>query len=188
MGRAKAWLPFGDEVMLQRVVRVLQVVVSPVIVVAAPEQDLPILPISVAVVRDERDFLGPLNGLAAGLAALAGRADVAYLSSCDVPFLTPGFIRTVVDALGEADACFPEVGGYLHPLAGAYRVGILPVLRDMIAAGQLRPSAIADRSPTRLLGETELRLVDPELRALRNVNTPDEYAAALREAGYDLPG
>ena len=32
----------------------------------------------------------------------------------------------------------------------------------------------------------ELRVADPELRSLRNVNTPEEYAAALKDAG--LPG
>src|SRR5262245_40439806 len=85
MGRPKAWLPFGGERMLPRVVRVLTEVVSPVVVVAAPDQEVPPLPASVHVVRDEERGRGPLEGLAAGLAALAGKADAAYLSSCDVP-------------------------------------------------------------------------------------------------------
>src|SRR4051812_47103723 len=88
MGRAKAWLPFGPELMLQRVVRLLSEL-SPRVVVAAPGQEVPGLPDSVEIVRDAREGLGPLQGLAAGLAALAGKADVAYLSSCDVPFLLP---------------------------------------------------------------------------------------------------
>src|SRR5215213_4616179 len=96
MGRQKAWLPFGDEVLLQRVVRVLREVVEPVVVVAAPDQDLPPLPAGVLVARDDREYLGPLNGLAAGLAALGSRAGAAYLSSCDVPFLLPGFVRRVI--------------------------------------------------------------------------------------------
>jgi hypothetical protein len=28
-----------------------------------------------------------------------------------------------------------------------------------------------------------LRQVDPELRSLRNINTPSDYATALRDAG-----
>jgi molybdopterin-guanine dinucleotide biosynthesis protein A len=52
MGRPKAWLPFGDELMLPRVVRLLSEVVSEAVVVAAPEQDVPALPEGVAVVRD----------------------------------------------------------------------------------------------------------------------------------------
>src|SRR5687768_464546 len=87
MGQPKAWLPFGSETMLQRVVRILQTVVNPIAVVAAPGQDLPSLPPEIIVTRDEEKGRGPLEGLAAGLTALTGRADAAYLSSCDVPFL-----------------------------------------------------------------------------------------------------
>src|SRR3982750_1451674 len=44
MGYPKALLPFGPELMLQRMVRLLGEVVSPIVVVAAPEQELPELP------------------------------------------------------------------------------------------------------------------------------------------------
>ena len=44
MGVPKATLPFGPETMLQRVVRLLGAVVSPIVVVAAREQSLPELP------------------------------------------------------------------------------------------------------------------------------------------------
>src|SRR5438270_6622638 len=101
MGRPKAWLPFAGETMLARVVRLLGSVVSPLVVVAAPEQDLPPLPAGVAVVRDPQRGRGPLQGLAAGLEALLGRADAAYVSSCDVPFLEPGFVRRMIELLGE---------------------------------------------------------------------------------------
>ena len=44
MGLPKAWLPFGDETMLQRVVRIVATVANPVVVVAAENQELPELP------------------------------------------------------------------------------------------------------------------------------------------------
>ena len=44
MGVPKATLPFGPETMLQRVVRLLGTVVSPIVVVAARGQELPELP------------------------------------------------------------------------------------------------------------------------------------------------
>src|SRR5437588_2934689 len=72
MGRPKAWLPFAGELMLPRVVRLLNEVVSPIIVVAAPEQDVPPLPEGINIVRDEESGRGPLEGLAAGLTALQG--------------------------------------------------------------------------------------------------------------------
>src|SRR5262245_6026051 len=87
MGQPKAWLPVAGEAMLARVVRVLGEAVSPIVVVAAPDQELPAMPGDVAIVRDEAKDRGPLQGLAAGLSALQGTVDGVYASSCDVPFL-----------------------------------------------------------------------------------------------------
>src|SRR5947207_754248 len=101
MGAPKAWLPFGDELMLPRVVRIVGEAIGQVVVVAAPGQDVPPLPGDVRVVRDEVEGRGPLGGLAAGLAALEGEADAVYLSSCDVPLLKPEFVRCVVGLLEE---------------------------------------------------------------------------------------
>src|SRR5580692_4870637 len=92
MGVPKATLPFGPETMLQRVVRLLATVVSPIVAVAAREQVLPALPDGVIVTRDEREAKGPLEGLRAGLSALPKSVDIAYVTSCDVPLLVPGFV------------------------------------------------------------------------------------------------
>src|ERR1700687_6334882 len=93
MGSPKALLAFGSETMLQRVVRLLGTVVSPIVVVAAREQSLPKLPDDVTVTRDEREQRGPLEGLRAGLRALPDSVDVAYITSCDVPLLVPGLVE-----------------------------------------------------------------------------------------------
>jgi molybdopterin-guanine dinucleotide biosynthesis protein A len=182
MGRPKAWLPFAGEVMLARVVRLLGEVVAPLVVVAAPGQDVPGLPPGVAVVRDPERGRGPLQGLAAGLEALRGRADAAYLSSCDVPFLRPAFVRRMVELLGEHTACVPRVEGYLHPLAAVYRLEVAPVAARLLAEDRLRPAFLFDAVPTRVVTAEELAEADPTLQSLRNLNTPAEYEAALRDA------
>lgn len=182
MGRPKAWLPFGGEVLLQRVVRVLGEVVEPVVVVAAPGQDVPQLPAGVEVVHDQIEGQGPLAGLAAGLAALEGRAEVAYVSACDAPLLRPAFVRRVVERLGGGSACVPRVGGRFHPLAAAYHASVLPVARDMLAADRLRLTDLLERIATRAIEPADLADVDPGLESLRNVNTPGEYEAVLRDA------
>src|SRR5215471_18687494 len=100
MGSSKALLPFGPETMLQRVVRLLGTIVSQLVVVAAPEQELPELPAAVTITRDERTGRGPLEGLRAGLRALPSGIEIAYVTSCDVPLLMPEFVRRMVDLLG----------------------------------------------------------------------------------------
>src|SRR5205807_1186627 len=132
-------LPFAGEVMLPRVVRLLSEAVRPIVVVAAPEQDVPPLPAEVPIVRDEEKGRGPLQGLAAGLAALQGQVDAAYLSSCDVPFLRPALVRRLIELLGDHAICVPQVGDYHHPLAAVYRVDILPAVEQLLREDRLRP-------------------------------------------------
>jgi molybdopterin-guanine dinucleotide biosynthesis protein A len=183
MGRPKAWLPFAGEVMLPRVVRLLGEVVRPVVVVAAPDQDVPPLPPDVAIVRDEEKGRGPLQGLAAGLNGLRGLADAAYLSSCDVPFLRPAFVRRLVELLGDHAICVPRVGDYHHPLAAVYRLEVADAVARLLAEDRLRPFFLFEVVPTRVVGPADLADVDPTFQTLRNLNTPEDYEAALREVG-----
>lgn len=191
MGRAKAWLPFGDELLLPRVVRVLCTVVHPVVVVAAPDQEVPELPAGIEVVRDAAVGHGPLRGLAAGLDALAGKVDAAYLSACDAPFLRAAFVKRVVDALDEPTpesdrrwvAAVPRIDGFFHPLAAAFRLPVRADVAALLDAGERRMSALFGVVPTRHLGPADFAAVDPSLQSLRNLNAPAEYEAALRELG-----
>lgn len=180
MGRPKAWLPVGNELMLQRVVRVVCEAVGPVVVVAAPGQDVPPLPAGVRVVRDDVEGRGPLGGLAAGLAALAGECEWAYLSACDVPLLRAGFVMKVLVSREAASACVPLIAGRLHPLAAAYHRDVLPVVLAQIAANDLRMTRLTELVPTRLLTEADFADVDPKLESLWNVNTPEEYEELSR--------
>jgi molybdopterin-guanine dinucleotide biosynthesis protein A len=182
MGQPKALLPFGPEVMLQRVVRLVSRVVDPVVVVAAPDQQLPVLPERVLVARDEREFAGPLAGIGIGLRLLAGRADAAYCSSCDVPLLRPEFVAAVIAALGDHDAAVPREREFWHPLAGVYRVALADRVETLVNANRLRLQDLIETSRSRVVDADELRRVDPKLDSLRNVNSPDDYAAALRDA------
>jgi molybdenum cofactor guanylyltransferase len=181
MGRPKAWLPFGDEFMLPRVVRLLSEAVSPLVVVAAPGQDIPPLPADVTIVRDDEKGRGPLQGLAAGLRALQGRADAAYASSCDVPFLQPAFVRRLIELIGDQHICVPRVGDYHHPLAAVYRVGVAEAVERLLRENRLRPVFLFDTVPTRVVEAAELADIDPMFQTLRNLNTPEEYEAALRD-------
>jgi molybdopterin-guanine dinucleotide biosynthesis protein A len=171
MGRPKAWLPFRGEPLLCRVARVLGEAVSPVVVVAAAGQELPPLPDGVRVVRDETPGRGPLEGMAAGLEA-AGVP--SFVSACDVPFLEAAFVRRMVVELGDDAAVIPEAGGRRHTLSGVYRATLVPLMRGLLAAGVTRPGVLFERCRVRFVAVGD----EP---SLRNVNTPAEYEAAVRD-------
>src|SRR5262249_5919414 len=99
MGTPKAALEWHGSTLLRRRAGMLaRVPPGPVRVVRAPGQELPGLRPRVEVVEDPAEGLGPVQGLAAGLAALTGRADIAFVSSTDMPFLHPAFVRRVLRA------------------------------------------------------------------------------------------
>ena len=186
MGVPKATLPFGPETMLQRVVRLLGTVVTPIVAVAAREQQLPELPGDVIVTRDEREQRGPLEGLRAGLKALPEFVDVAYVTSCDVPLLVPGFVTRMIELAADYDIAVMEIDGFPHPLSAVYRRAVLPHVESLLAQDKLRPVFLFDAVRTRRVQPAEMTPVDPDLRTLRNLNTPEDYRTALSDAG--LPG
>lgn len=183
MGSDKAALDWHGTPLLRRVTGVLTRAVSPgpVIVVGAPGQALPGLAGGVEVVSDERPGRGPLEGLAAGLAAIADRAAVAYVSSVDVPLLRPDFVRFVAGAVGDGDAAVPDLDGHLQPLAAAYRVGVRDVVAELLAEDRLALGALLERCRVRRLSADEL----PSPYSVMNLNDPVEYqrALALRAPG-----
>lgn len=185
MGRPKFSLPFGDEVLLQRVCRILSEVVSPIVVVAAAGQDLPPLPDEVLIVRDEYDSLGPLAGMATGLGALRDKVDAAFVTSCDAPLLRSEFVRRLIELLGDHDVAAPTDGQYDHVLTAVYRTKLADHARQLLADERRRPLFLLDESNSLRVNVGDLRSVDPNLDSFRNMNTPEDYNEVLQLAGLD---
>ena len=183
MGQPKAWLPFRDELLLQRVMRRLSEVAEPIVVVRASGQALPALPPEVLVTEDAVEGRGPLQGIVAGFQAIGHAADVAFVSSTDAPFVDPALVRLLLELRGTSyDIVVPYAFGRRHPLSAIYASSILPEAERMLSQTQLRLMNLLDRVRTLVVEEQQLATIDPRLRALSNVNTPDDYRAALADA------
>jgi molybdenum cofactor guanylyltransferase len=189
MGRDKATLPFGSELMLQRVVRIVSEVIDPaaIVVVAARDQILPELPATMIISRDEHPDRGPLEGLAAGLRSMPESVEAVYVTSCDVPLLKPDFMREMFNRLCDSDIAVPYDGQFHHPLAAVYRPQVLPTLQSLLAADRLKAALLFDDVDTTKVPVESLRTIDPTLSSLLNCNQPEDYEAALVAAGLARP-
>jgi len=187
MRRDKATLPFGPEAMLQRIVRLLNEVVDldKLIVVAAANQPLPTLPAEITIARDDHPERGPLEGMAAGFRAIAGRADAVFVTGCDVPLLVPAFVEKMFELLADYEIAVPRDGEFHHPLAAVYRTSVLAPIEKLLAADRLRPRFLFDQLCTREVPVDDLRSVDPQLATLKNLNRPQDYFEALAMAGFN---
>jgi molybdopterin-guanine dinucleotide biosynthesis protein A len=188
MGTSKAALEWHGSTLLRRTVGVLaRSVKGPLLVVRAAGQPLPEMPAHVDIVEDPEEGLGPLQGIAAGLGALVGRAQSAFVCSTDLPFLHPAFVRRVLSALtDDLDVVLPVARGYPQPLAAAYRVTLAQLVTDLIVAGARRPAFLFRHERCRtlrlddaaLLEDPVLTAADPALDSVVNVNSPEDYRAA----------
>jgi molybdenum cofactor guanylyltransferase len=188
MGAPKAALEWHGSTLLGRTVAIMARATSgPVVVVRAAGQDLPELPAGTLVADDPREGKGPVQGIAAGLAALTGRAGAAFIGSTDMPFLHPAFIRRMLRVLDESEAtdvALPMARGYKQPLAAAYRVSLAETAERLVKEDRLRPAFLFDECQVETLDEVALKrdpvlaALDPDLDSVLNVNTPADYAAA----------
>ncbi len=188
MGTPKAALEWHGSTLLRRTAGIIaRTTNGPVVVVRAAGQDLPDLPDGIVVVDDPLPGKGPVQGIAAGLAALSGRADVAFVSSTDMPFLHPAFIRRVLRVIetGEhPDVALPVARGYKQPLAAGYRTSLAEAAARLVKEDRLKPAFLFDECRVEMLDDEALKAdpvlaaLDPDLDSVLNVNTPEDYAAA----------
>jgi molybdopterin-guanine dinucleotide biosynthesis protein A len=188
MGTPKALLEWHGSTLLRRAVGIVaRAVDGPVVVVRAHEQVLPALPPQAEIAADAREGRGPLQGIAAGLAAIGERATVVYVSGVDAPLLHPAFVRHVLRSLrADDDVALPRAHGFAQPLAAAYRTAALaPRLHELIARDRLgtrdlfeQQLAVCELDEAALLADPDVAALDPELASLLNLNEPGEYEAA----------
>ena len=187
MGRPKALLPFGNEPLIAHLVRQLERKFKLVVVVAAPDQELPPLPAK--VVRDKVAYQGPVGGIYYGLMAAIGTG--AFVTSCDAAFLNLPLISFLTSRLSNYDVVVPYWQDRFQPLHAVYRRNVVPLLKEQLERGELRPIFLYDRVRTRKVTEQEIRRFDSEGLSFFNMNAPDDYAQALmlwqqRESRTDL--
>jgi molybdenum cofactor guanylyltransferase len=190
MGTPKAALEWRGSTLLRRTVGIVaRATGGPVVVVRASGQELPALPDAVILVDDPREGKGPLQGIAAGLAALAGQAETAFVTSTDLPFLHPAYISRVLSARNAPagpDIALPVARGYQQPLAAAYRTSLAGLAERLVKEDRLRPAflfaecTVERLDDAALLADPVLAALDPDLDSVLNVNTPDDYQAARR--------
>jgi molybdopterin-guanine dinucleotide biosynthesis protein A len=116
-------------------------------------------------------------------ALVAARTPWVVAVACDMPFVAPEALGVLLGARGEdVDAVCFEVAGRVEPLLAAYRVSLAGEWgRGLAEDPSLRK--LLSRFRARLLPESALRAVDPALRSLVNVNTPEDLA----RHGVSLP-
>lgn len=172
MKRDKAALLYGGRTQLERAVELAARHVEAVFVSVRPEQAKDPTRAGYALILDAVEGEGPIVGIRSALAAEPG---VAWLVlACDLPFLNDAVTAHLIaerDPAAPATAYLSAHDGLPEPLCAIWEPHAAQSLAAFQAQGALCPRKFLMRHGAR-------RLAPLDARALDNVNTPEEYAAA----------
>lgn len=175
MGRDKAQLRLGQQTFVERIAEALSELTGDVTLVGRNDN---CAPYGMPMISDVYERCGPLGGIYTSLAHCA--RPWAVIVACDLPFVTTDFLRALCFHRKGYDAVVPvQKDGRWQPLCALYsRELCLPLAHELITSGERRPRALVRKAVTCFLPEESFHAAQ---RALVNVNTPEEYAAALNQ-------
>jgi molybdopterin-guanine dinucleotide biosynthesis protein A len=173
-GRDKLREAFAGRTLLEHAIAAVAPVADETIVVAAPDEQRNVAD-GIVLVHDTTSFEGPLAGILTGL----GRAShpVTLVVGGDMPTMVPAVLGALIDGLQDptVDAVVLEDGGERRPLPVALRsVPARSASGRLIAAGERRLGALMDTLATAVIDEAAWRVLDPDGRTLRDIDTPGD--------------
>jgi len=146
MGRDKSWIEIGGRPMIESVLNAALAVATDAAIVIS--QDNPAIDRyreyaaarGASLIFDLHDHLGPLGGIDTALRNC--RPDeTALILACDLPFLTPEFLRLISDVHFEEenDLTAPvDQEGRIQMLAGFYASACLELVESLLSKNILK--------------------------------------------------
>jgi molybdopterin-guanine dinucleotide biosynthesis protein A len=166
-GRDKSTLVVGGATILERQLAELSQLTDDVMLVGSATD----VPRSVRLIADRVSGAGPLGGLDAALAS--ARDDAVAVVACDMPFVSAGFLASLLDFVRGFEAVVPFVEGRYHPLCAVYTRQCRQRVARRLANGQLTMMGLLDEVRVRVVAPGDLPGFDCR-RLVANVNTPGE--------------
>ena len=167
LGCNKALLRVGDTTIIERVIKTVSEFVPDIKIITNSEEEYEFL--GMKTVPDIMPGCGPLSGIHAALSL--SHSEYVLVVSCDIPLISPKYIRELIDIYPGADITI-----YKHkmfePLCAIYRRTCIDVLKELIDHGEYR---ILDLFPS--LNVRVLRIDAAE--SFRSINTLQDYEFIL---------
>jgi molybdenum cofactor guanylyltransferase len=180
MGKPKSELLVGQKTLLQHIVQVLQLAVGHLVIVRAPDQEVPFDDTNIIWANDAVGDQGPLRGVQAGLLALPQDVEWVFLSACDVPLLKLELVTHLFFYAKNTQAVVPVIAGVPQPLTAVYATEVLSVVTELLAAGERSVQALLRNIDVHFVPEDIVKQVDPFLISFENANTPEDYQHILK--------
>ena len=184
MGVDKALKPFLGRPLIQHVIERLSPIADELIVTTNRPADYAFL--HLPLFMDLKPGRGALGGLYTAVAS--ANSPIVAVVACDMPFASAALLEAAGRLLveEEADVVIPKTDEGFEPLHAVYRrATCVPAIEAAIAADQWKVIAWFPQVKVHVLTPEEVREHDPSGRAFWNLNTPEEFTEAEKQALTD---
>jgi len=175
-GINKAFIEVGGERLIDRTMRIYRSLFREIII--STNAPLEFLAFDARIVTDIHRGKGPLGGIHAGL--LHATCERAFVSACDMPYLSEAFIGHMIAQSQGYDLAVPVTADGFESLHAIYCRACLPVIESQIERGDLKVSRLFRKFRTREIPPDEIRRFDPEGRLFANLNRPEDLNRVIR--------
>jgi molybdopterin-guanine dinucleotide biosynthesis protein A len=177
MGTDKAFLRFGDELLIERQLRCLREAGAAEVLISG-RAGVDYSRFDINIVHDETSDAGPLAGLAAILKAATFIKTL--ILAVDMPAVTAAMLRKIAFLCDDDTGCVPFDDRGFQPLAAAYSKQLLPLAEELLAARRYSMRGLVTEAVAR--GLVRAFPLEPEEQPnFINCNGPSDWADFSRQ-------
>jgi len=171
---------WNGEYLIARLVRILKSRFDGVLVVTGNMRRYTEI-LDVPILEDTVKDKGPLGGIYTGL--LASPTDDSLIAACDMPLIDLNVVSLLLEERDGSPAVVLKIGGYLEPLLGIYNKSCIPQIERMLDQGHLKVQDLLNSMVIKVIPESKIRRIDPELKSFVNLNTRDDLRGIVNIEG-----
>ena len=167
-GENKALVKLHGIPLIERVLDVMRPIFRRVIIITNTPDEYSYL--ELPMYQDIIKGLGPLGGIITGLRVIP---DSGFFVACDMPFLSQGLIRHIVEIKADFDVVVPRIFGNMEALHALYGKACQSKIEGLINSKTYQIFRFFNEVSVRYVDEDEVRIFDPDLRSFFNINSPE---------------
>jgi molybdenum cofactor guanylyltransferase len=183
MGKDKAFLELGGHTLLERALELARGAAGNAWIVGSAAKFAAFGP----VVEDVYPGCGPLGGIHAALADSA--TEMNLIVAVDLPFVRLDFLKYLIARARQVNAAVvvPRAIGRQQPLCAIYRRSFAEVAERSLLAGRYKIDSLFAEVSISMIAQEELEQEGFSGEVFRNLNTPEDWEAASKQASGSGP-
>ena len=177
MGRDKALLEIDGKPFIHRIAETLRQIFNHVVIISDHGENYKFL--NLPIYDDVYKNCGPLGGIHSALTHSTTKS--VFIVPCDIPFLSPDVVRSILFSHGYPAAPVPTALGCIQPLCGVYTRRCLPLLEKHLKRGQFKVHRFLEGSDAAFVSLPDR--TDGEISSLiANINSVEEFNRWIKGA------